>query len=115
HHDLVTGLERIEVVEGGQVGGAVAGDRGVPRLSGQGGSRIVAGARLELHLVGSLHHHHREADLRYHDGPHRTPGRRGGDHWGHLGWRNRRGALLLRREVGGGQRSGEVLVDAELP
>src|SRR6266545_4448793 len=60
--DLVAVLDLIYVAEGGEVGGAVAGDRHRPRLSRERGLQVVAGPVLEGGGVGSLEEDHVDVD-----------------------------------------------------
>ena len=83
--DGVAGDQLVQIVEGVEVGGPVAGDGGIAGLPGERRPRVVPRALLEPDLVGALDHHHRQADRRDVDGAHRTPDGRGGDRGGDLG------------------------------
>ena len=71
--DRVADLDRIEVVEGMAVGGAVAGDGGVAGLAGQGRAGVVARALAEVGRVRALDHDLVDADDRDPDVADRLP------------------------------------------
>ena len=59
--DLVALLHRVDVAEGGEVGGPVAGDRDRLALARHRRFGVVAGAELEARLVGPLDEDHVQA------------------------------------------------------
>ena len=92
--DRVADLDRVEVVEGVAVRGAVAGDGGVAGLARQGRPGVVPRPLAEIGRVRALHHDLVEADHRDPDVPDRAALSR----WGR-GWRRhgRSGRQLVER------------------
>ena len=109
--DRVARDQFVEVVEGVEIRGAMTGDRRIAALAGQRRPRVVAGTGLELCVTGTLHHHHRQVDLRNGDRAHRAPDGGVGDAAARLG--DRRVAGWSAGQGRGGRGTGESLGSAE--